>query len=216
MNNTRILSICFAFVFFFHFFSFAQVTLQNTEDANYIKSTFIEGKGIEVRIFEIDNDITKLILERSSDGFKFEQIKTWNIEQGLFDPNGYLHVDENHFIGYNYYKVYAFSPDDGIVRIHSSVSRAYRAPEEILIFPNPSIDRVKVSLFKGVESRADITLTDASGKVLIQQEGVEIGEHWYFEIDVSEYKAGLYFLRAIGDIETIILKPTKLYIYRPN
>ncbi len=191
----------------------SQISSQN---ANYIRANFKENKGVEIIIRELDNEIHRLILERSADGINYEQIKIWDIKNGLFDEDGYKFIDESFFIGFNYYKTFAISEDEGIVRSHTTVTKAYRSPEEVLIYPNPSTDWIHVSVYEGTQEEVEITLSDAMGKVLIFQSGIQVGEHWHFKIDVSDLATGTYFIRVKGDIDSIVLSPIKFYVQRPG
>ncbi len=176
---------------------------------------FMEDKGyIQLTWNEIDNEIDQFILERSSDGINFNKIETKIITDSINLNQGYIYKDAHFHIGYNYYKITTISNQTGISKQYKAVTKAYRAEKEVLIFPNPATEFIKVSLYKALETEVQLLLTDALGKTILQEEGRTVGEHWYFELDVSQFASGIYFIRIISDKKSIILQPQKVFIHR--
>ncbi len=60
------------------------------------------------------------------------------------------------------------------------------------VFPNPSSDRISVSLPAGSPSQVDVFIHDINGKIVISRSFSTIDQ--YLEIDISKLSSGTYFL----------------------
>ena len=81
---------------------------------------------------------------------------------------------------------------------------------DLLLFPNPTDGKFYISLETAVERELILTITDASGKVLVQRMVAADGEHWQEEIDFSEMPAGIYFIQLYN---TSFRKSGKIVVY---
>lgn len=72
---------------------------------------------------------------------------------------------------------------------------------EISISPNPSTDKISISILKAEESKKTCYIFDASGRVMKELTLTEINSM----VDVSELKTGIYFVR-IGNSEQKFVK----------
>ena len=62
---------------------------------------------------------------------------------------------------------------------------------EIKLFPNPSSEKITIEL-EGIEAM-DVSLLNSQGKILLQKSG-QFDE---YDINLTSYTAGIYFLRII-------------------
>lgn len=77
---------------------------------------------------------------------------------------------------------------------------------EIVVFPNPASHELNVILKTQIGNSIDITLTDISGKVIMQQQETGQGEEQKITFDIQHLSSGLYFLKASANKETWIEK----------
>ncbi len=73
-------------------------------------------------------------------------------------------------------------------------STLFEEDVELTIFPNPTSDKVNVSLKNGVSEFVE--LRDISGKLLMRK---ELNGQTFFRLDLSNYEAGAYFMTVNGE-----------------
>lgn len=72
------------------------------------------------------------------------------------------------------------------------------------VFPNPVIN--DVHLYSNFDGKADISIQDISGKILIERKNIEINHNEPFSIDVKDLNAGVYFLNIRSNEQSLTLK----------
>ena len=143
-----------------------------------------------------EREISKINLERSSDGVNFSPIASYNALNGV-NTNKYNHTDFEPNVGTNYYRL-NFVSIDGTDTEYSKIISVNHYSNKFLIHkiqPNPAKDILSVSLESPVETIIGLQLIDAKGKLVRAfQYGANQGFNTY-EIDASNFPNGIYHLR---------------------
>lgn len=93
------------------------------------------------------------------------------------------------------FKLEAFASEDGIsVSIDRILGLIFDYFKDLKVYPNPTSDVLKISYRHLRDKDVAAQLVDLSGKVLWSKD-VRNGYDGYEEIDVSQYKEGIYLLR---------------------
>jgi photosystem II stability/assembly factor-like uncharacterized protein len=82
---------------------------------------------------------------------------------------------------------------------------SFLSEEDVLMFPNPTIDTIKFTFNKGTE--ADFSVFDVLGKLIIYQPNISITEE--HSMDVSKLNKGVYFIRINSDAGSVTKKLIK-------
>jgi hypothetical protein len=90
------------------------------------------------------------------------------------------------------------------------VSMTCRSMESILPFdanisPNPAFGKTYLTIVKGANKTASVTIVDAIGKTRLQQE-IELGLGNEVELDLSSLAAGIYLVEVRADDHNKILR----------
>lgn len=151
-------------------------------DLNWITST------------EINNDY--FVVERADGNLAWKEILTQN---GAGNSNTQLHysdLDRNPLNGISYYRLKqvdfdgAYSYSD-IVSVSNSIVRN----DHVLLFPNPSgIGTVFVSLPSEIQDETTISMTDMTGKIVIQEKG--IFNQNLVELNYGSLPQGIYLINV--------------------
>ena len=96
----------------------------------------------------------KFVVERSANGTKFEDLK---VVDALGKPATYQVLDENPFVGANYYRLRQIDKDGKTT--HSAIRNAnLKALENVIIFPNPSDGKtIQIELSNTLTDNDDLT-----------------------------------------------------------
>ena len=79
----------------------------------------------------------------------------------------------------------------------------------INIFPNPTIDVINVSFDEALNTTTEIKLTDLTGRVLYMKEYSEIPAGRKECIDMSQFSAGMYFVKIRSDEKEYVSRVQK-------
>src|SRR6185369_12579607 len=79
-----------------------------------------------------------------------------------------------------------------------AVPQIDKASNLISVFPNPATNNISIEI-NDQTGDVLIYLTDLSGRVLWQQNMQGISAHATFNIDLSTYPAGVYFVKTISN-----------------
>jgi len=81
----------------------------------------------------------------------------------------------------------------------------YNTDNNIIIVPNPSHGRITITL-KDATDDYNLMIIDLTGKVILQKELKIQGNQFKFSIDMSDSPSGIYYLRFVGNHNTIMKK----------
>lgn len=70
---------------------------------------------------------------------------------------------------------------------------------ELLVFPNPSLDKIRVELVGNVGNHARIELIDMNGRVVKHQAVMNTNQTYAADFQVSDLQNGYYLVRVSGD-----------------
>ena len=78
------------------------------------------------------------------------------------------------------------------------------AGEALTVYPNPAIDRLNLNLVSEYRGEVSLTVTDVTGRQLVQQRTDKPQRELQSDLDVSRLPAGMYYLRVIeGEQQSI-------------
>ena len=152
-----------------------------------------------------EREISKINLERSSDGVNFSRIASYNALNGV-NTNKYNHTDFVPILGSNYYRL-NFVSTDGSDTEYSKIISVNHYSNKFLIHkiqPNPAKDILSVSLESPVETGIGVHFIDVNGKVVREFQYIAHQGFNTYEIDASKFPNGIYHLRfQLGSIVII-------------
>ena len=143
-------------------------------------------------------------LQRSSDGVKFSKIafvNTKSTDGNSASAINYQFIDENPLTGNNYYRLKQ-TDNDGKYEISKIVfvkGTKLSALTISTIYPNPVKSTLNVALSAPGEEKVSFTISDVSGKVLLQQSRkINSTESGNYSLNVSSLSKGIYSLKVTG------------------
>lgn len=153
-----------------------------------VKLTFFKGKKIKGAVelswkTHLEENVSHFFLQKSLDGQNFQQIK--KVEAGKFN---YLEYDLADIPAlFAWYRLQIVDRD-GVMQFSNviRVSANDTAEETPKIFPNPASKYLNVT---GINGNRNITITNSSGKTVIQKQLLPGNA-----IDVSKLVPGLYYI----------------------
>lgn len=118
---------------------------------------------------ELNNDY--MAVERSFDGFDFEEIGRVQGAGTAFDPQSYQLWDEKPRPGLNYYRLRQVD-FDGTEQYFKVIAVQVNSESrgEVLVFPNPTIDQISISLDQPLEKSGSLKIVDMHGRTRIEQD----------------------------------------------
>ena len=142
----------------------------------------------------------------------FEKLETVNAKSGNSgDKESYSVTDNEPTMGENIYRVALFKTGEDTPQYSDLIKLDFSQFADFMIFPNPATDYVDVDL-ETVRYRAvELTLTDATGKVL-QQRKIESAPIAPVRMTLEGLAAGLYFIRVDSEGKREMVK--KLIVVR--
>jgi hypothetical protein len=142
---------------------------------------------------EINND--HFDVERSPDGLHYTRLTTIAGHGNSSTEQFYEAVDANPYEGITYYRLkqvdldghWVYSP---LVSVRLSTAFSY------MVYPNPAMDKIYITVHSAKTQAADIDLYDAAGK-LVQSKHIDVvpGDNKY-EWTISMLSHGLYFISS--------------------
>ena len=150
---------------------------------------------------EIDNK--GFDIQRSQDGRTWKSIAFVNSKASAGNTNdtfSYDYIDIHPENGDNYYRLKQIDMNGKAA--YSIISTIHiNADQEIRVFPNPAKDKVHITV-TDKSTVTGVTLTDACGKVLLNQQS------YMDQIDLTQYAVGAYYLHIVmkdGHTQTFAL-----------
>ncbi len=146
-------------------------------------------------------------VERAQDGNNFETIGTVDAVGNSVSPTHYELLDPNPYAGISYYRLRQ-TDIDGQFKV-SKVISVNLIPDEVLIqsvYPIPANDKLFVNTVSPLEYDYPIHVLDILGRT-ITKSSIHLKQGAYqFEMDVSQYEPGIYFLNIPLGEKTIYQK----------
>lgn len=138
-------------------------------------------------------------IEKSGDGIRFTNIGN----SPALAP--YWKIDPSPYNGNNYYRVKAIDKD-GTVSYSTIVTVAYFPMKfNIVIYPNPVLDRLTIQVNDIKQDRYTVQLTDASGRVVYREKLLAGAQTREVNIDLENYAAQLYFITMRNSKDEVIV-----------
>lgn len=138
-----------------------------------------------------NNEQDEFILERSSDGIRFETLKVVPAKVILFTA-AYAESDTRPLYGWNYYRLKVVDKL-GKERVSYIVKVWFGHEQQVRISPNPASEKIMVS-FAEPSSISKIEVVNISGQVLQSIQTIQFKN----TVDISHLQAGMYYLRISG------------------
>lgn len=141
-------------------------------------------------------------LERSADGRNFSSIGF--ITSKATDGNSnfslnYDFTDEKPFAAVNYYRLKQTDKDGKVAYSSIVILKGDKNSLQVsAVYPNPAKDQLNLSVMSPVNGKATITVSDATGKVVIQLSKTLITGDNNLNINVGALPTGLYYIRLIA------------------
>lgn len=147
-----------------------------------------------------ENAIRNYEVERSSDGIHFERIKEMEFRPTQESENTYVYTDNSPLSGLNYYRIRQ-NDLDGIYTYSQIITLKRNKDNEVLLYPVPSGDKVKLQGFTG----RNLSLRNMQGQV-VREWVIAEGE---VSVSLQDLPAGLYWLYApeSGEVWKVIYQP---------
>lgn len=150
----------------------------------------INGNKNELRWnLEDESTILTYTIERSTDGNTFLPIKTLPKNSG-----NYTYADNtvNAAVSY-YYRIKLLKTDGSFIYSHIVFLRADKNAANLLVYPNPAMDMVTVSLLLNKQQRCNVSVVNASGAI-VKTTAPPLFERGYntYSLSVKELPAGSY------------------------
>ena len=143
---------------------------------------------------EINNDY--FTLEKSLDGFNYNQITLINGAGTTSFSNSYSFIDSNPFTGISYYRLSQTDFDGTKVTF---LPKAVRFKEEdrddIIILQNPFINEIKFTTFQTEFAELSIILFSINGKEVLKEMKTIKANSLYSIENLEKLSQGIYFLQ---------------------
>ncbi len=160
------------------------VSFEGMESGNEISLSWSTASEENSSHFEV---------QKSSNGFDWEVIGEVKSHENSTDMNYYVFNDGAVSNEVNYYRLRMVDLDETfeysemvVVRMEVAIARELM---EVTVFPNPTVDVLKLD-FKGASSsELNIRVLNEAGNTMYASSGSEVNN-----IDVSQYATGTYFL----------------------
>ncbi len=154
---------------------------------------------------EQNNDY--FIIERSADGFSFQEIGKVKGANNSSNLLNYSFDDYEFHAPISYYRLKQFDFDGGFS--YSSIivlNRRLKSPDKINLYPNPSNGMVTLDIVSSENSKTELRVLNSLGQSVFSSTiSVEPGQT-INNIDLSNFPKGFYMLELNGMQETKLIK----------
>jgi alpha-tubulin suppressor-like RCC1 family protein len=163
-----------------------------------------EAKAADEKVYLLwtttqEINTSHFIVQRSSDGFNFEQIGMLYSSQDV----RYMFIDENPLTGIAYYRIVEVDKDGNFS--YSSIETVSGVAFNTVAYPNPFTDEITIVVGYEAELEYTMIVTDITGRELYQ------GNHFTNQkiLMGEEYSTGMYLVKIISNYQTYVLKVYK-------
>ena len=165
---------------------------------NNVKENVLEW----ITATEVNNDF--FTLERGSDGYSFKEIATVKGAGNSNTIKNYKSLDKEPLIGINYYRLKQ-TDFDGTVKYASNVVALKNEREiDYTLYPNPVNNQLIIYADLMDQENINISITDISGRKVMEQKQFIIGGGNSVSIDASQFSEGVYFVLLKRENSTIV------------
>ncbi len=152
---------------------------------------------------------SKFQVERSTDGQNFTLIGAVNAAGNATTANNYRFIDNKPSKGTNYYRIRSVDNDNSF-KFSSIKSVKNLGTAELAINPNPVAETMKIALEAEYTEKANIIITELSGKRVYNSSIQVIAGANLVSIPVQQLSKGTYLVMVQLNNETLVKKITKL------
>jgi hypothetical protein len=142
------------------------------------------------------------IIERSTDGVNFSEIGTVDAAGNSSQEKNYFYKDYDILYPKLYYRLKEIDYDGSYQ--YSDAVMIMRTEIEISVYPNPTNGAISINLYNQEEGEYTITLTDAIGRVSVEEINVASGNSTYTSQIMTNLPAGIYFMEVLNSSGTLI------------
>ena len=151
-----------------------------------------------------DENVAHYEVETSTDGLHFETL-TEVVSKQKSTPSLYHFDDEKPVFGANYYRIQTVDFDG-----NKAVSKVRRLNfnvifGDVLVFPNPAKETVKLSVKDFVGQAGKVTVYDLFGKAVFHQNFLSLPSN-PMEINLTDYRSGVYHITVAVEGYRLITK----------
>lgn len=141
-------------------------------------------------------------IERSADGRNFVAFGTVGAAGESNSRINYSWNDESPFANANYYRIKVVSRDGSVQYSNVVLVRLNVATMQVQLYPNPTNDNSKLQLQSPVSGRVKISVYNAMGQVVLQQNGRMVAGTSIIDLNLGRQAAGTYMVLVQTDTET--------------
>jgi hypothetical protein len=151
----------------------------------------------------------KFDVERSTDGVNFAPIGSVDAVGNSAASNSYRFIDPKPSKGTNYYRLRSIDNDNAF-KFSSIKSVKNLGTPELAINPNPVAEIMKIALEAEYAEKANVIITDLSGRRVYNGAAQVIAGSNQISIPVQQLSKGTYLVMIQLNNETLVKKITKL------
>lgn len=143
-----------------------------------------------------ENNNDYFTLERSSNGYEFQELK---VVDGAGNSNSllnYMYEDISPIVGMNYYRLKQTDFDGYVKYCPTIIALEFTKPTEFVIYPNPSTDNITLFTSTSENENVEIEITDVTGRVLLsnKQMIIKSQSNSGTSININNFAEGTYYI----------------------
>lgn len=165
---------------------------------NNVKENVLEW----ITATEVNNDY--FTLERGTDGYSFKEIATIKGDGNSNTIKKYKSLDKEPLNGINYYRLKQTDFDGTVKYAPNVVALKNEKDVDYTLYPNPVNNQLIIYADLMDQESINITITDISGRKVMEQKQFIIGGGNSVTIDASQFSEGVYFVLLNRENSTII------------
>jgi hypothetical protein len=150
-----------------------------------------------------ESGISNFLVEHSTDGINFTAFASVRSRGPSSTATDYQATHMDPMKGYNYYRIRSVH-EDGTTDLSSSVPVRFGNDERgLVIRPNPAVTNVWLDLPQRIQAdtRMDVRLTDATGRVVHAWTRLQSSGSTGFDIPIADIEPGTYVVQLFTQLE---------------
>ena len=153
---------------------------------------------------EINNDY--YTIERSHDGFEFEEVFNVSGAGNSSGINNYFGVDEDPYYGVSYYRLKQTDFDGKFAYFDIVAVTIDEKFNELSVYPTPAKELVNISFEMNRESKTDIIIYNISGEKVFEKTYQVLKGGNELQIKTEDLSQGMYFVTLSNEKENANIK----------